>query len=409
MRVSFGVVASILAMSSFGASAQWVSTWGAAPVPPGPGMGPRPATPTFTNQTIRQVVRISVGGNRVRIRFTNEYGAIPLRIGAATVESLDSKNGAVGEMHRVLFAGKPTVVIPAGSPLLSDPIDLHVNALSSLSISLFLPDDTGPCTCHPVGMQTTAVSVSGNFTESTFASSKSLEFRAFISGVDVEPAAPVKTIVAFGDSITDGVGSTVDANRRWPDWLADRLDRPGRTAWGVVNMGISGNRVLGDGAGQSALARFDRDVLSVPGVAYVIIFEGVNDLGISFGHFEGPMAQTFKALMPATPSSAADIIAGYRQLIERAHSRGIKVLMATIVPYEGATYYSDEGESQRQAINSWIRAGAGFDGVLDFDSIMRDPRKPTQILSNLQAGDHLHGSDLGYEAIANSIDVAVFK
>ncbi len=204
--------------------------------------------------------------------------------------------------------------------------------------------------------------------------------------------------------------STLNANRRWPDLLAERLARrDGLHEWGVVNVGISGNRVLDDGAGQSALTRFDRDALSVPGVAYVIVFEGVNDLGISYGHMGGPMAAYFERLMPASKATAQALIEGYRQLIERAHEHGIKVLGATITPYGGAAYYSPEGEAQREAINRWIRTGGAFDGVLDFDAAMRDPAKPTQIAIPLQRGDHLHGSDQGYRVLAGSVNLALFK
>jgi lysophospholipase L1-like esterase len=387
----------------------WLAAWGAAPVPPGPARGPTPGTATFSNQTIRQVVRISAGGDRIRIRFTNEYGSQPLLIGAARL-ALADPNGVVQEnlSRPVLFAGKPSASIPAGSPLVSDPVDLPVKSLSTLSISLYLPENTGPCTCHPVGMQTAYVSAAGDFTDAPFAPNQTIQTRSFIAGVEVETSLPAKAVIALGDSITDGVGSTPDANHRWPDLLAERLvARDRRKSWGVVNMGISGNRVLNDGAGQSALARFDRDVLSVPGAAYVIIFEGVNDLGISFGHFTGPFAE--KSLAPARKATAVEMIAGYRQLIERSHSKGLKVLGATIAPYAGSGYYSEEGEAQRQAINSWIRTGGAFDGVLDFDAVLRDPREPTQIADALHAGDHLHGSDAGYAAIAKSIDLALFK
>jgi len=407
--VSIGLLVS-LACALPSAAAEWVATWGAAPLPPTAAGGPFPPTPSFENQTIRQVVRISAGGERVRIRFTNEYGTKPLLIGAARVSLADAQ-GAVqaGTEKDILFSGKPSALIPAGAPLLSDPVVLAVKGLSSLSITLYLPEDTGPCTCHDTAMQTGYVSDKGNFAKDVFKGSQTIQRRAFISGVEVESRAPAKVVVAFGDSITDGVGSTPDTNRRWPDRLLERLAaRGGKTAWGMVNMGISGNRVLNDNAGQSALARFDRDVLSVPGVAYVIVFEGVNDLGTSFGSFEGAFAG-FKGLSPAHKATADALIAGYQQLIARAHSRGVKVFGATIAPYEGAFYYSAEGEAQRQAVNAWIRKGGAFDGVLDFDAVLRDPAKPTQIKNGLHAGDHLHGSDAGYDAVAGSIDLALFK
>jgi lysophospholipase L1-like esterase len=401
----------LFAHSPYVAAAEWVGTWGAAPLPAGPAMGPGAPPVTFSNQTIRQVVRISAGGERVRLRLTNEYGAKPLRIGAVRVATLDAKGISNADAKPVLFGGQTGAIIPAGSPYLSDPVDLPVKALTSLAISIYLPEDTGGCTCHAAGMQTAQVSDSGDFTATAFTPKQTMLARAFLSGVEIESRAPAKTIVVLGDSISDGVGSTPDANRRWPDRLAERLAaRGGRTSWGVVNMGISGNRVLSDGAGVSALARFDRDVLSVPGVAYVVIFEGVNDLGISWGRFgEGPMAERFKALAPPGKATAESMIAAYRQLIERAHARGVKAIGATIAPYEGAMYYSAEGEAVRAAINHWIRTGGAFDAVLDFDAVFRDSAKPTQMAEGLHSGDHLHGSDAGYEAVAKAINLSLFK
>ncbi len=390
-----------------GHAAEWVQTWGAAPLPPTPAQGFFPATPSFENQTIRQTVRISVGGQHVRIRFTNEYGAKPLTIGAARIALADEKgNIQPGSERPVLFAGKTGATVPAGAPLLSDAIDLPVKNLASLSISLYLPEATGQCTCHATGMQNAFVSDTGDFTGKAFTPKQTLQVRAFLSGVDVEVATGKgRAVVVLGDSISDGIGSTVDANRRWPDFLASRLN-----GWGVVNMGISGNRVLNDGAGVSALARFDRDVLATPGVKAVIFFEGVNDLGISFGHFEaGPLADTFKNLVPAQKATAESMIAGYRQLIARARSRGLKVFAATITPYGGSGYYSEEGEAVRQAINTWIRSGKEVDGVIDFDAVIRDPANPKQIKEGFHPGDHLHGTDTAYQAMAAAVDLALSK
>jgi lysophospholipase L1-like esterase len=409
--LSAACAALILALPAAGHATGWIGTWGAAPEPPRAAAGRFPATPSYDNQTIREVVRIAAGGSRFRVRFTNEYGTKPLVIGAATLALADSQG--VIEAHSIrplTFSGKRSVTVPPGSPYLSDPVRLDAQSLARLSISLYLPDDTGPCTCHGVGMQTAEVSGAGDFTDEPFTPTTTMQARAFVSGVEVETSEPAKAIVALGDSITDGVGSTVNANRRWPDLLAERLTaRKGRVHWGVVNMGISGNRVLNDGAGQSALARFDRDVLSVPGAAYVIVFEGVNDLGISYGHFTGPLAAAFKSLSTGGHVTAEAMIAGYRQIIDRAHERGLKVIGATIAPYEGASYYSAEGEAVREQINRWIRTGGAFDGVLDFDAALRDPADPKRIATPLQAGDHLHGSDAGYEAIARSIDLALFR
>jgi len=407
-----GFCAALVAAISGQANAgEWVGTWGAAPLPPSAARAPFPGTPSFANQTIRQVVRVSAGGTRVRIRFTNEYGTKPLAIGTAHIALADDKgNVQPGSDHALTFAGKPGTLIPAGAPMLSDAVDLPVKALASLSISVYLPEATGLCTCHAVGMQTGYVSDAGDFTAQAFTPKEKTVMRAFISGVEVETAMPTKVIAMLGDSITDGVGSTNDANRRWPDLLAERLAaRDAKKGWGIVNMGISGNRLLDDGAGQSALARFDRDILSVPGLSYVVVFLGVNDLGIAYGKFAGPMAEFFKSQQSGRKATAESMIAGYRQLAERAHARGVKIFGATIAPYEGAMYYSAEGNAERETINKWIRTGGAFDAVLDFDAAFRDPAKPTQMAIPLQAGDHLHGSDAGYAAVAKSIDLALFK
>lgn len=402
-----GLVA--LAVCATASAAEWVQTWGAAPLPPSPAQGPFPATQSFSNQTIRQTVRVSVGGGRVRLRLSNEYGTKPLVVGAARIALSDEKgNIKAGTDKPVLFDGRPGTTIPAGAPFLSDAVDLKVDGLTSVSISLYFPEDTGPCTCHATGVQNGFVSAAGDFTAKAFTPAQTIQFRAFLSGVDVESATPARSVVVLGDSISDGVGATVDANHRWPDLLANRLNAKGAKGWGVVNMGISGNRVLGDGAGQSALARFDRDVLSATGVKAVVIFEGVNDLGIAYGKFEGPMAERFKALA-GRKVTQEDMIAGYRQLIARAHARGLKVIAATITPYGGAAYYSEEGDAVRQAINQWIRTSKELDGVLDFDAVIRDPAKPTQIRDGLHAGDHLHGSDAGYAAMAAAIDLKLFR
>jgi lysophospholipase L1-like esterase len=392
-------------------AAQWVQTWGAAPLPAWAAFGPFPATPSFNNQTIRQTIRVSLGGQRVRIRFTNEYGTRPLAIGAAVIALADEKgNIKPGTARRVLFSGQPGISIPAAAPLLSDPVDLPVKPLSSLAISIYLPEDTVQCTCHQIGVQNAFVSDSGDFTDKPFTAAQTLQLRAFISGVEVESRRTARAVVVLGDSISDGFGATVDANHRWPDLLANRLEAQKANTWSVVNMAISGNRVLSDGvAGQSALARFDRDVLSTPGAKVVIVFEGLNDLGISYANAQGPIGEHFKALAPLRKVTAESMIAGYRQLIARAHEQGLKVLGATITPYEGALYFSPEGEAVRQSINTWIRTGHEMDGVIDFDAVMRDPGRPTQIKTGFDVGDHLHGSDAGYAAMAAAVDLSLFK
>ncbi len=390
------------------AAGPWTTSWAASPLPPSAAMGPLPGTPSFANQTLRQVLRLSAGGARLRIKLSNEYGTAPLRIGAATV-ALRQADGATGPAQPLLFAGSTSTVIPAGAPLLSDAVALPTAPRAQLVLNLYLPEDTGPCSCHAVGLQDTAVSEPGNYTARDFTPRQTLQMRAFVSGVETETPQG-RTIVTFGDSITDGVGSPANADRRWPDQFFTRLlARKDGARWGISNQGISGNRVLDGGAGDSALSRFDRDVLAQAGVTHVVIFEGVNDLGISFGAPVGPMAERFKALQPKEKATAERLIAGYQQLIARAHAHGIRAIGATIAPYEGASYWSPEGESHRQRVNQWIRSSGAFDGVIDFDAVLRDPARPTQIKAGLHAGDHLHGSDAGYEAMAKAVDLGLFR
>lgn len=392
-----------LQLTAAAADPAWVGSWGAAPLPPRQASGPFPATPVFSNVTIREVVRLSLGGRQVRLRLTNEYGQKPLRIGAVTVARADGDGGINnGTLHPVTFGGNRAAIIPAGAPLLSDPVDLAVTDLDRISISIYLPGETGPCTCHPVGLETARVSAAGDFTAQDFKPADTLEDRAFLSGVEVLADGPARTVVAFGDSITDGYGSTPNTDRRWPDLLAGRLAEQGRD-WGVVNAGISGNQVLRAGAGESALARFDRDVLSVPGAAAVIVFEGINDLGFRLGH-----STLLQPLPGDAELTAAGLIAGLKQLLVRARSHGLKVYLATITPYRGASYYSDEGEAVRRKVNTWIRTSGEPDAVLDFDAVWRDPAHRSRIRKALQAGDNLHGNDAGYRALADSIDLKLF-
>jgi lysophospholipase L1-like esterase len=380
----------------------WMESWAASPAPPtlpANGAAGNRYNPGFDNQTLVQVVRLSAGGRRLRIRFTNEYGQAPLAIGAARAGALGRDGQLIAGSKRVLFGGRTSATIPARKPLLSDPVDLAVTPLSSLRIALYLPGAVRQCTCHVTGGQHLMVSPPGDYTKRPFASvDRGLpDYRAFLSAVDVESPAAGPVIVALGDSITDGYKSTDDANRRWPDRLAEHLiASAGGRPVAVVNAGISGNRLLSDGfippMGPSALARFDRDVLAVPGVTHLIVLEGVNDLG---------------AVGVPLPR-AERMINAYRQLIDRAHGRGIKVIGATILPYEGSWYFHPEGEAVRQAVNRWIRTGGGFDGVIDFDALMRDRRRPARLRADLQAGDWLHPNDAGYRTMGDAIDFRLF-
>jgi lysophospholipase L1-like esterase len=394
------------------AELSWARTWGASPQAPLVGLGPLSPQVNLSDVTLRQVVRISGGGRQVRIRFTNEFGTTPLQIGGAHV-GLTAPGGAIqpGSDHVLTFAGRTSAVVPAGAPMVSDPVDMPVAALSKLTISLYAPGRVETCTCHGTAVET-GWTIPGDAAAAPTltAGAAPLPVRALISAVEVGAEGPAKTIVLFGDSITDGVGSTPEADRRWPDLLAERLIQRGGPASYVSNQGISGNRVLNDGMGVSALARFDRDVLATPGLAYVVVFEGINDIGISFAPRSdtGPLAAFMKAFAGA-PVSADDIIAGYRQMIARAHERGVKIYAATVTPYEGAATAAAEGETARQAVNAWIRSSGAFDAVLDFDAVWRDPARPSQIKDGLHMGDHLHGSDAGYKALADSIDLGLFR
>jgi lysophospholipase L1-like esterase len=409
--VSAFMVAAFMAVASAGtaADATWITSWATAPLPPGPAMGPMAATPSFNNRTLRQILRLSAGGDAVRVRFTNAYGARPLAIGGARIAMIDASGQEIAGSSRTLtFAGAKTATALRAAPLLSDPVRLKVPPLARVAISTYFPGDTGPCTCHQVGLDETQISAPGDFVGKPFRPQSVTTSRAFLASVEVDALEGAATVAVLGDSISDGVGSTAKANRRWPDLLADRLAARGGRVWGVANQGISGNRVLADGMGESALARLDRDVLSLPGVKAVIVFEGVNDLGMSFGTFEGPAA-TAMAAFRGTPIDAAQMIAGYRQIIDRAHAQGVRVYGATIAPYKGATYWTPAGEAARQAVNRFIRSGGAFDAVIDFDHAFADPADPAKMRDGYHMGDFLHGTDAGYKAAADSIDLALFQ
>ncbi|MFC5462087.1 SGNH/GDSL hydrolase family protein [Massilia niabensis] len=379
---------------------RWTGTWGTAPAGP-----PLPANvQTFTDQTLRLIVHTSIGGNRVRIRVSNEFGTTPLRIGAARIGVRGMGAEVAPGTDRVLtFSGNPSITIPAGAPVLSDPVELNVPALGDLAISLYLPGTVQATTIHNTALQTNYVSLPGDFTASaTLPVQRTITNWPFLTEVDVDSAGPA--IVAMGDSITDGTRSTVDTNNRWPDWLARRLQTVrdpvlGLNArLGVVNRGISGNRLLSDSpnplAGRSILERFDRDVLATAGVRYMTLMIGINDIGNSPNE---------------NPIPAADLIAGYRQVIARAHAKGIAIFGATLTPFEGAGYYSPQKELVRQAVNNWIRSSDEFDGVIDFDLATRDPARPSRFLPAYDSGDHLHPSDLGYQAMGNAVPLTLFR
>jgi lysophospholipase L1-like esterase len=376
----------------------WVGTWGASPqLTTGDLFG---TAPGFNNQTIRQIVRISVGSGQFRVRLSNEYGAQAVQIGDAHV-AISAGAGAIqsGTDQVLTFSGSPTVTIPPSAAVLSDPVKLSAPNLASLAVSLYLPQATGPATWHVEGKQTAYI-VAGDATAAADigAGATTSTSRFFLSGIEAASFEPKSAVVTFGDSITDGTNSTLDANHRWPDFLAARLAASHDDDTGVVDEGISGNRLLHDIIGPNALSRFDRDVLATPGVRFMTVLLGINDIG--FGGFFTTQVVT-----------ADDIIAAHRQLIARAHSRGIRIYGCTLTPFNGvgAPYYSPAGDVKRQAVNTWIRTSGEYDAVIDFDAVVRDPSDPSRILPAFDSGDHLHPSDAGYQAMANSIDLRLFK
>lgn len=371
----------------------WVGTWAASPQ--------RVVPYTFANWTVRQVVRISLGGDTLRVRFSNEYGSAPLVIGAVRI-ALSAGGGAVvaGSSRAVTFGGAPSVTVPSYAPVLSDPVILHAPGRSDLAISMWLPDSTTAATGHSLAVATTYVSTSGDHTDdATLPTDTTFTHWYFLTGVSVAAPADAGAIVTVGNSITDGYGSTVDADARWPDVLAARLQAdPGTSHLAVLNEGISGNRLLHDVAGPNALSRFDRDILAQPGVRYVVVLEGINDIGF----------QNIPAYA-ADSVSADEIIGAHHQLIVRAHEAGVRVYGATLTPFEGAGYATPEGEVKRQAVNQWIRTSGEYDGVVDFDKATQDPAHTGQFLAAYDSGDHLHPGDAGYKAMGEAVDLALFK
>ncbi|AGP51949.1 SGNH/GDSL hydrolase family protein [Streptomyces rapamycinicus] len=383
----------------------WVRTWGASPQAPDNSVT---SVEPFENATLRQVVRVSGGGRRIRVRISNEYGTAPLTIGAARVAIADS-DGAIqsGSDRPVTFSGRLTTTVPAGAPILSDPIDLPTPALSRLTISLYVPERVDTCTCHGT-FHALGWIIPGDATAlaSLPTDAVPLPAQALITAVEVRPDTPAEAIAVIGDSRVDGIGSTPGTDRRWTDLLAERLAARGGQPRCVVNQGIGGNRMLADGIGTAALARFDRDVLTTPGLGHVVIAVG-NDLVFSFAPHTEETAG-FLAMFPGAPVTVDDIIAAHLQLAARARAHGAKAHAATIAPYGGTDMYSPEGDKAREQVNSWIRTSGAFDGVLDFDAVWRDPADPARIRGDLHMGDYLHGNDAGYAALAESIDLPLF-
>jgi lysophospholipase L1-like esterase len=404
MRLRF---TSILLLAMFAAHAQaehWVVTWSTAEsllrpqLPNNPQAQQSPGAAGFNNQTVRMIARTSIGGQRLRIKVENAFGAPPVTIGAAHI-ALRAKDSEIvaGSDRAITFNGKAGCILSPGVERVSDPVDLKVPALADLAVSLYFSAETGPPTSHGTGLHTTYISKEGDSTgQPAMADAATSLSYYYLAAIDVEAPADARAVVTFGDSITDGTASTPNSNHSWPALLAARLAKNKKTATiGVANMGISGNRVLYDGSGASALARFDRDVLSQSGVKWVMLLEAINDIG---------------RVGTATPEAptAEDLIAGYRQFIDMAHTHGIKVIGCTLTPYVGAGYARPEGEAVREAVNTFIRTGGAFDAVVDFDAATRDSADPKRIRSAFDPGDHLHPNDAGYQAMADAVDLAIF-
>jgi lysophospholipase L1-like esterase len=351
----------------------------------------------FSNQTIRMIVRTSIGGSRVRVKLANAFDSQPLAVGAAhiAIRGKDSEI-APGSDRLLTFNGKPSCTIGPGVVILSDPVDLKISPLGDIAVSLYFPGKTGPPTAHN-GLHTTYVSKEGDFSgQPAISDATTTQSYYWLAGMDVLAAPEASLVVALGDSITESFRSTPDTNRSWPALLSARFASNASTAnLAVANMGIGGNRMLRDGTGASALARFDRDVLSQSGVKWLIVLEGINDIGRG-------------ATDAAEVVSSEDLIAAYEQIIERAHTFGIKVMGGTLPPYEGASYARESGEAVREAVNTWIRTSGAYDGVIDFEAATRDRDDPKRLRPEFDPGDHLHPNDAGYQAMADAVDLSLF-
>ena len=380
----------------------WITAWGAAT------QGPNPGAPMseqgFNKRTLREVVYLTSGGDQLRIRFSNVYGSKPLHIGSASVAV--QRQGAwtaPGTLRQLRFYKKPGVIVQPGHQALSDPVRLTVKALTRLEVSLYLSRPTGPTTQQIDSRETSYAAGGSHALQSSGRSfTQQLQDWYFLSAVVTHsPRRDMGSLVALGDSITAGVGSSRGANATWPDDLARRLAKLTGTSLSVVDMGIGGNRVLNDSpcCGISAMARFEPNVVRTVGVRTVVLLEGVNDLGFS--------QKTDSLSAPHTDVSADQIIAGYRQIIAQAHRHGLRIIGATLTPYKGARYWNATGEKKRDQINSWILTSHAFNGVIDFASVLGEPGNPQQLNPAYDSGDHLHPNNAGYRAMADSIQLGV--
>lgn len=377
---------------------KWIGTWAASPML-ADGIRMRP----FANTTLREIVHISNGGAQVRLRFTNEFGVDPLTISNAHVAlSAGGSDIKAGSDHAVLFGGSASVRIAPGAAIYSDPVDLAVAPLSDVAVSFFVPSQNMRAeTAHLFAAQDNFVADGDQASAASLSQAKTVASWYFFDGIDVPTADGARAIVTLGDSITDGAASTFNTNRRWPNVLAERLKQEhGMENVAVLDEGIGGNRVLNEQAGPSAVSRFDRDVLGQNGVKYLVILEGINDIG---------RLATGRMMGPEDDITAQNLEHALKQIADRAHEHGIKVIAATLTPYGGAGYWSEKGEQVRKDYNNWIRNCGLFDGVIDFAQIAADPANPDRFNSAYDSGDHLHPKDAGYKAMGEGIDLKLFK
>jgi lysophospholipase L1-like esterase len=376
----------------------WVGSWAASPLL-------MPMKESVSDSTIRDVVHLTLGGTAVRVTLTNQFGTTPLYIGSAFI-ALSAGSGRLqpGSSRQLTFNHQPSVTIPAGTYVLSDPIPMQAADFSDLAISLYLPQQTiADPTCHQYGLSTTYIAAGNEADSSELQNVHTLLSWCFLQSVEVQSENNAAAVITLGDSITDGAHSTVDANHRYPDYLAVRLHANRKTAHlSVLNEGISGGRVLFEGHGPGALQRFDRDVLAQPGVRYVIYLEGINDIG-----------QILRPASPENTLTADELIFAATQLVARAHQHGVRVFGATLLPFAPRLLLASPEQSRARQVleqyNDWVRTSHVFDGVVDLNKATADPQAPQTLLPAYDSGDHVHPNDAGYKAMADAIDLSLFR
>jgi lysophospholipase L1-like esterase len=394
--VALATVVSVQPLPAKSGPTQWVGTWASAPMLDTHAKNAEELVGATASSgvTLREIVHVSIGGDMVRVRFSNLYGTGPLLIGGAEIaKTLQGAAIVPGTGVALTFHGKPSISIPPGALVVSDPAAFKLAPLSNLTVSFYLPSPSGPVTMHLFG-DTTNYRVADNAVASADLQALST-FTSwyYLNGVDTLAPPNGGAVVTLGDSITDGAQSTLDVNQRWPDELARRMQAdPKYRQLAVLNEGIGGNQILRDGTGPNALARFDRDVIAQSGAKYLFILEGINDIGHLY---DGTNAGL----------TAADLIGALNQMIVRAHAHGMVVIGCTLTPYHGASHYTDNGEAIRKAVNDWIRNSGAFDGVVDFEAAVRDPKHPDTFLPADDPGDHLHPNDAGYKEMGDAIDL----